>query len=151
MSCLGLNSYKKVWGQRVYLPLCNFVLYLKHTCDPFKHMSVSQTSPLLQDALNSEYPQSKHAGCDSPNLSILPTSSCQHWAEGYICTLNYLDCHLCIFNAAVSFFPFMARWNTTVSPLHLPLCVEVRFRINEFSLKPSSGQQFPQRWKPHIA
>lgn len=64
------------------------------------------------------------SGRGSSNLYILPTNPCQHWAERYICTLNYLDCHLCIFNAPVSFFPFMALWNTTVSPsLHLPPCV----------------------------
>lgn len=64
------------------------------------------------------------SGQDSSNLYILPTNPCQHWAERYICILNYLDCHLCIFNAPVSFFPFMALWNTTVSlSLHLPPCV----------------------------
>lgn len=34
---------------------------------------------------------------------------------GHICTLNYLDCHLYIFNGPVSFFPFMVQSNTTVS------------------------------------
>lgn len=56
---------------------------------------------------------------DPPIPLYRAPNSCQQWAEWYICALNYLDHHLCIFNAAVSFFPFMALWNTTVSSAHL--------------------------------
>lgn len=69
-----------------------------------------------------------------PNLYILPTSSCQHWAERYICTLNNLDLHLCIFNAAVSFFPFMELWNATVF-----LSLQLAFWITVLSLEPRAN------------
>lgn len=133
--------YKKVWGQWVYLPLGNFnkcfilSIHVTLICQFLRPLLYYKMPWILST------PKASMQAVTPQTSSILPTSSCQHWAEGYICTLNYLDCHLCIFNAAVSFFPFMARWNTTVSPLHLPLCVEVRFRINEFSLKPSSGHK----------
>lgn len=65
---------------------------------------------------------------NTSNLYILPTNSCQHWAERYICPLNYLDRHLCIFNVAVSFFPFMVLWNVTDFPfVHRPFWLTAGF------------------------
>lgn len=44
--------------------------------------------------------------------------------QGHVCTLNYLDCHLCIFNGPVSSVPFMVQCNTTVSTsLYQCMCV----------------------------